>query len=42
MEVVIKEDSPDVYRNAYRIIKIECAYKYKEEDMHGNRTLAKQ
>ena len=41
MEVTIKENSPDVHRNLYRTIKVECAYKYGDADMHGNKSMTR-
>lgn len=36
IEMRLKEDSADVRRHAGKTFKIECAYRYREEDMNGN------
>ena len=36
MEIRLKEDSADLKRHAGHTFKIECAYRYLEQDMNGN------
>jgi len=36
MEIQLKEDSPDVLRNAGKTFKIENEFKYQDADRNGN------
>jgi hypothetical protein len=41
MEIQLKEDSPDVLRNAGKTFKIENEFKYQDTDRNGNASTSK-
>ena len=41
MEIQLKEDSPDVIRNAGKTFKIENEFKYQDTDRNGNPSTGK-
>lgn len=41
MEIQLKEDSPDVLRNAGKTFKIENEYRYQDTDRNGNPSTSK-
>ena len=41
MEIQLKENSPDVLRNAGKTFKIENEYRYQDTDRHGNPSTSK-